>query len=79
MKKLLIQLIRVYKVCFSALLGPRCRFYPTCSDYATEAIQIHGAVKGSMLAIRRVGRCHPFHPGGVDPVPLPDGQAARVQ
>lgn len=66
---LLITLISGYRRFVSPLLGPRCRFYPSCSAYALEAIQLHGAGRGSWLAVRRLGRCHPFHPGGLDPVP----------
>jgi putative membrane protein insertion efficiency factor len=51
------------------LLGPRCRFYPSCSSYGLEAIQLHGAAKGSYLTLRRLLKCHPFHEGGIDPVP----------
>jgi uncharacterized protein len=51
--------------------SPRCRFYPSCSTYAVEAIRVHGAVRGGWLAARRVGRCHPWNPGGVDHVPAP--------
>jgi putative membrane protein insertion efficiency factor len=73
MKQLLtraIQLmIRGYQLVISPMLGPRCRFYPTCSHYAQEALQIHGLRHGGWLALRRIGRCHPWHPGGVDPVP----------
>ncbi len=65
----LIFLVRLYQVILSPLLGQRCRFYPTCSEYAIESLRRHGAWKGLWLALRRVGRCHPFHPGGVDPVP----------
>ncbi|MGH8507000.1 MAG: membrane protein insertion efficiency factor YidD [Stenotrophobium sp.] len=65
----LIFLIRLYQTLLSPLLGPRCRFYPSCSKYALEAIQRHGAVQGSLLAARRVCRCHPLNPGGLDPVP----------
>jgi putative membrane protein insertion efficiency factor len=67
--RLLIACLRFYKRWISPLLGPRCRFHPTCSVYAMEAISRFGAFKGSWLAVRRVLRCHPFHPGGVDPVP----------
>ena len=65
----LVLLVRAYQLFISPLLGPRCRFYPTCSQYAIEAVQTHGAIKGSWLALRRVVCCHPMHPGGYDPVP----------
>lgn len=64
-----IALIRVYQLVISPLLGPRCRFYPTCSTYAIQAIQLHGVIKGSALAAKRIVKCHPGHPGGIDPVP----------
>jgi putative membrane protein insertion efficiency factor len=69
MRPLLIALITGYRWFISPLLGPNCRFYPTCSCYAQEAIQRHGALRGSWLAARRIGRCHPWNPGGFDPVP----------
>lgn len=69
MRWLLRGLIRGYQLFISPLLGPRCRFYPTCSNYALEAIETHGALKGSWLALRRLLRCHPWGDGGVDPVP----------
>ncbi|OGW72246.1 MAG: membrane protein insertion efficiency factor YidD [Omnitrophica bacterium GWA2_52_12] len=59
-------LIALYRVCVSPLLGPRCRFYPSCSQYAAEALQGAGFFKGVFFALRRVMKCHPFHPGGVD-------------
>jgi putative membrane protein insertion efficiency factor len=62
-------LIRGYQLFLSPLLGPRCRFYPSCSSYALEAVSVHGAAKGGALAVARVCRCHPWNPGGVDPVP----------
>jgi len=62
--------IHVYRRFISPLKPPTCRFYPTCSEYALEAIEKHGALRGSWLAIRRISRCHPFHPGGIDFVPL---------
>jgi putative membrane protein insertion efficiency factor len=62
-------LIKGYKLLFSPFFGTQCRFYPTCSSYAHEAIETHGAWRGSWLAARRILRCHPWHAGGVDPVP----------
>ncbi|WP_347555269.1 membrane protein insertion efficiency factor YidD [Robbsia sp. KACC 23696] len=70
----LLGLLRFYKLGISPLLGNRCRFYPSCSDYAKDAIQYHGAARGSYLAFRRVCRCHPFSAGGLDPVPPAPGQ-----
>lgn len=67
--KLFIGLIRAYQLCISPLLGPSCRYYPTCSEYAAEAIKVHGIFKGSFLATHRVLRCHPGCEGGHDPVP----------
>jgi len=66
---LLVGLLTGYQRFVSPLLGPRCRFYPSCSAYALEAVQVHGALRGSWLAVRRLSRCHPFHAGGIDPVP----------
>lgn len=69
MRRILIGLIKVYQYLISPLLGPHCRFYPSCSHYAVEAIDRHGVPYGSYLALRRLSRCHPWHPGGIDPVP----------
>jgi putative membrane protein insertion efficiency factor len=69
MRALLIGIITLYRWFVSPLLGPNCRFYPTCSCYAQEALRRHGALRGSWLAVRRIGRCHPWNPGGYDPVP----------
>ncbi len=68
-KKVLIGLIRFYQKFISPLKPPSCRFYPTCSHYGIEAIRRFGAVKGSWLTIKRILKCHPLHPGGIDPVP----------
>ena len=69
MKRFLLALIYGYKLTLSPLLGARCRFYPTCSAYAAEAIERHGALRGSWLALKRILKCHPWHAGGVDVVP----------
>jgi len=69
MRKSLIFLIRLYRYAISPLMGPHCRFYPSCSCYAQMALEQHGVLRGGWLAIRRLARCHPWHPGGVDPVP----------
>lgn len=61
--------IRAYQLVVSPLLGPRCRFYPSCSSYALEAIRTHGPLRGTWLAGQRLLRCHPWNPGGLDPVP----------
>ncbi len=67
--KLMVGLIKLYQWVLSPLLGQRCRFYPTCSQYAIEAIQKHGALRGAVYTIRRLSKCHPWHDGGHDPVP----------
>ena len=69
MKALLIRIVRLYQLTLSPLIGNNCRFYPSCSHYAVEAIETHGSGRGSFLALRRILRCHPWHEGGVDPVP----------
>ena len=68
-KTILLFLIRFYRRRISPLFPPCCRFYPTCSAYALEAVTRYGALKGGWLALRRILKCHPFHPGGYDPVP----------
>jgi len=69
MRWVLIALVRGYQTVLSPLLPAACRYYPTCSVYAVEALERYGAFRGSCLAMKRLGRCHPFHPGGFDPVP----------
>jgi len=69
MRRLILGLIRIYQLTLSPLLGSNCRFEPTCSAYATEAIKKFGVLKGGYLSFRRLLKCHPFHEGGYDPVP----------
>ena len=69
--RLLIALIRLYQRTLSPLLGNVCRFEPSCSRYAAQCLELHGAGRGTLLSIARVCKCHPFHPGGYDPPPLP--------
>lgn len=71
MKKWLLLLVRGYQRFVSPLTPPRCRFQPTCSHYAMDALEKHGALKGTWLTLKRLGKCHPLHPGGWDPVPDP--------
>lgn len=68
-KKFLLSVIRFYQVVISPIKPPSCRFYPTCSHYGLEAVQRFGALKGGWLTLKRILKCHPFHPGGIDPVP----------
>lgn len=70
--------IRAYQLVVSPLLGPRCRFYPSCSSYAIEAIRTHGPLRGTWLAGRRLLRCHPWNPGGLDPVPPTPSNVATL-
>ena len=75
-RRLALVLIRFYRFWISPMMGPHCRFEPTCSQYAVTAIESHGAVLGFWLTLKRLAKCHPFHPGGVDPVPpSPDRSA----
>jgi putative membrane protein insertion efficiency factor len=67
--KLILVLIRWYGIVISPLLGQNCRFFPTCSDYTAQAVEKHGACKGAYLGLKRICRCHPWNPGGFDPVP----------
>lgn len=71
MKTVLVWILRGYQILLSPMLGQRCRFYPTCSNYAIEALRTHGAARGTLLAARRVCKCHPWNEGGVDLVPPP--------
>ncbi len=77
MKHLLIGLLKLYRLLISPLYGQVCRYYPSCSAYALEAVEVHGSVKGSWLAVRRVGRCHPWAAGGVDKVPPREPRSPR--
>jgi putative membrane protein insertion efficiency factor len=67
-QRIIVFLIRCYQVVLSPLFPPSCRFFPSCSEYAVQAIKLHGPFKGTCLGLRRILRCHPFHPGGYDPV-----------
>lgn len=69
LKKAFLAIIRFYQIVISPIKPPTCRFYPTCSHYGLEAIGRFGALKGGWLTIKRISKCHPFHPGGLDPVP----------
>lgn len=73
---LMIGVVRLYQLTLSPLLGPRCRYWPSCSSYTVEALRVHGPLKGGILAVRRVARCHPGGEGGIDPVP--DGPSERL-
>jgi hypothetical protein len=77
MRTVLTALIRTYRYLISPMLGPNCRFYPSCSCYAEEAVQMHGALRGTYLATRRILRCHPWHSGGYDPVPQKQTDASH--
>ncbi len=77
MQRLTLLLIHFYRRAISPFLGPHCRFHPTCSEYAAIAIQRYGFLRGGWLALRRLGRCHPWHPGGFDPVPGDEAASHR--
>ena len=77
--RVMVLLIRGYQLFISPLFGPRCRFQPTCSQYAIEALRTHGFFRGSWLAVRRIGHCHPLNPGGYDPVPPPQRSEENPQ
>jgi len=76
--KLFIMLIRIYQHTLAAVLGGQCRFHPSCSEYGIEAIRIHGAWRGTGLGLRRILKCHPWHPGGIDPVPEMDSRGKAI-
>ena len=77
MRRLMLFLINIYRWFLSPLLGSNCRYYPSCSHYAQDAISTRGALRGSLLAARRIARCHPWADGGYDPVPPKDQQTAK--
>ena len=77
MQRLLVLFVRAYRLLISPFLGQNCRFYPSCSCYAEEAISTHGGIKGSWLTLKRIGRCHPWHAGGIDPVPEPTNKSHK--
>lgn len=77
MKLVLLAGLRFYQVVLSPWLGNQCRFYPTCSEYARQAVETHGSLRGSMLAAKRLCKCHPWHPGGFDLVPGRDDESGH--
>jgi len=79
MKSILLTLLRFYQLCISPFLGQNCRFFPSCSEYARDAIAVHGPITGSVMAGRRLCKCHPWHVGGCDPVPGTDRTAKPSQ
>ena len=79
MRKLVILPIRIYRYAISPIMASHCRFYPSCSAYAIEAIELHGSIRGSWLAAKRLARCHPWHSGGLDPVPPASNQSSLAK
>jgi putative membrane protein insertion efficiency factor len=77
-RAVLLSVLRAYRWLVSPVLPAACRFHPTCSSYAVTALERHGALRGGWLAARRIARCHPFHPGGIDPVPDAEGRRTRL-
>ncbi|OOZ40086.1 membrane protein insertion efficiency factor YidD [Solemya pervernicosa gill symbiont] len=77
MRRLFILIIQGYRYLISPIVGSNCRFYPSCSCYALTAVERYGALKGGWLSVKRVSRCHPWHPGGVDPVPEPNQERSH--
>ena len=77
-RRMIVLLLRGYQIVLSPLFGDCCRFHPSCSAYCIEALNTHGCIKGLWLGFLRVGKCHPFHPGGVDPVPLAKGDSVAA-
>jgi putative membrane protein insertion efficiency factor len=77
MRRFFVLLVRGYSYLISPLLGNNCRYYPSCSDYMQEAIEVHGVLRGLWLGTKRILRCHPFHEGGVDPVPEPKKRCCK--
>ncbi|WP_330217626.1 membrane protein insertion efficiency factor YidD [Endozoicomonas numazuensis] len=77
-KRIAMGLIKVYRYCLSPIMARHCRFYPSCSSYAQESLEHHGFLKGSYLTLKRLLRCHPWHPGGFDPVPAPSDKQHRT-
>ena len=78
MRSLFIGIIKLYQILISPLLGPNCRFHPTCSHYAIEAIAKHGVIRGGYLSVRRLIKCHPLHEGGLDPVPETNDKKCNI-
>lgn len=78
MRNLAVTVIKTYQYAISPFLGSHCRFSPSCSSYAIQAIETHGLVKGVLMGVKRIGKCHPWHPGGHDPVPDASGKTQAL-